>query len=87
MQHPQPQGLGAQDRIGASLGSDAPESIPASLRLQAIPETEAEVLAWGYGLPPADHLTEVRAIWWRQAAQGHRLPAEIGVIVVAGGAL
>ena len=30
-------------------------------------------------------LTELRAIFWRQAALGHRLPAEIGVIVITGG--
>ena len=31
-------------------------------------------------------LASLRAIWWRQASTGHRLPAEIGVIVVEGGA-
>ena len=33
-----------------------------------------------------DEIPELRAMWWRQAALGHRLPAEIGVIVVEGGA-
>ncbi len=33
-----------------------------------------------------DELPELRALWWRQATLGHRLPAEIGVIVVEGGA-
>ena len=28
---------------------------------------------------------EVRAIWWRQVATGHRLPAERGIIVIDGG--
>ncbi len=32
-----------------------------------------------------DEIPEVRALWWRQAALGHRLPAEIGVIVIEGG--
>ena len=32
-----------------------------------------------------DELPELRALWWRQAALGHRLPAEIGVIVIEGG--
>ena len=32
-----------------------------------------------------DELVDVRAMWWRQAALGHRLPAEIGVIVLEGG--
>ena len=30
-------------------------------------------------------LAALRAIFWRQAALGHRLPAEIGVIVLEGG--
>ena len=30
-------------------------------------------------------LAALRAIFWRQAALGHRLPAEIGVIVITGG--
>ena len=28
---------------------------------------------------------ELRAIWWRQIALGHRLPAELGVIAIRGG--
>ena len=31
-------------------------------------------------------LAEVRRIWWRQAATGHRLPAERGIIIIDGGA-
>ena len=27
----------------------------------------------------------VRVIWWRQIALGHRLPAELGVILISGG--
>ena len=30
---------------------------------------------------------QLRALWLRQAALGHRLPAEIGVIVLEGGRL
>ncbi len=30
-------------------------------------------------------LEAVRAIWWAQAGQGHRLPAERDVIVIQGG--
>ena len=32
-------------------------------------------------------LASLRAMWWRQAGAGHRLPAEPGVIIVEGGAL
>ena len=33
-----------------------------------------------------DELLALRRLWWRQAGAGHLLPAEIGVIVVEGGA-
>ena len=32
-----------------------------------------------------DEIPELRALWWRQARLGHRLPAERGVIVIEGG--
>ncbi len=32
-------------------------------------------------------LASLRALWWRQAALGHRLPAETGVIVIEGDGL
>ncbi len=32
-----------------------------------------------------DEIPELRALWWRLAGQGHRLPAERGVIVIEGG--
>ncbi len=32
-----------------------------------------------------DEIPELRALWWRQAALGHRLPAERGLIVLPGG--
>ncbi len=35
---------------------------------------------------PGD-LARLRAIWWNLAALGHRLPAEIDVIVIEGGAV
>ncbi len=31
-----------------------------------------------------DEIPELRGMWWRQAALGHRLPAERGVIVLEG---
>ncbi len=31
-------------------------------------------------------LASLRAMWWAQASAGHRLPAEIDVIVIEGGA-
>jgi len=33
-----------------------------------------------------DEILDLRTLWWRQAAQGHRLPPETGVIVIEGGA-
>ena len=32
-----------------------------------------------------DEIPELRALWWNQAGAGHRLPAEIDVIVIEGG--
>ena len=84
MQHPRPK-PGARDRLGKSRGGDAPEFIPASRKLQAIPESEVEALAFGYGLPPAAHLKACRTLWWRLRRQGVLLPAERRVILVAGG--
>ena len=34
-----------------------------------------------------EEIPELRAMWWRQVALGHRLPAEIGVIVIEAGAI
>ncbi len=34
-----------------------------------------------------DEVSELRAIFWRQARLGHRLPAELGVIVIEGRAV
>ena len=31
-------------------------------------------------------LAALRAVWWRQATQGHRLPAERGIILITRGA-
>ncbi len=33
-----------------------------------------------------DEIPALRAIFWRHAALGHRLPAKIGVILLEGGA-
>ncbi len=32
-----------------------------------------------------DEIPELRAIFWRQVALGHRLPAELGMILLEGG--
>ena len=31
-----------------------------------------------------DEIPMLRAMWWRQARLGHRLPAEIGLILIEG---
>ena len=43
-----------------------------------------EVLALAPPVHPAE-LVELRRIWWDQAALGHRLPPELGVILIQGG--
>ena len=45
----------------------------------------AEALAYGFGVPPEPALTEVRTVWWHQAALGLRLPAGRRVVLLAGG--
>ena len=84
MQHPEPEWTGARDRIDAaeSFGNDAPVSSKSRAPIQAIPECEAEALAYGEARPTGYQLAETRAMWWRQAALGHRLPAERGVILL-----
>ena len=47
------------------------------------PDT-AEILAFGYGIPPASVLAELRSLWWRLRAQGVRLPVERRVILLSG---
>ena len=86
MQHPRsgPGARGGAD-AGLSFGDDAPVSNKPRAPIQAIPECEAEALAYGEELPTGSQLAEARALWWRQAALGHRLPAERGMIVVQGG--
>ncbi len=93
MHNPPHEVRGARDSsdADASLAGDAPVSsnfrvpVKSSVPVQAIPECEAEALAWGYGLPPADHLTEVRAMWLRLRRLGVALPAERRVILITGG--
>ena len=71
----------------ASLAGDASVSNKSRAPVQAIPESEAEALAFGYGLPPADQLTACRAIWWHLRRLGVPLPVERRVILIAGGAI
>ena len=89
MHNPPHEVRGARDSsdADASLAGDAPVSSKFRVPLQAIPESEAEALAWGYGLPPADHLTACRAIWWRLRRLGVPLPVERRVIVIQGGVI
>ena len=51
---------GARGKIGAdvSFADDAPESIPASLRIQATPESEAKSLTSGEAMPAASGLAD-----------------------------
>ncbi len=41
---------------------------------------EVELLAFGYGIPPAPILVELRSLWWRLRDYGVRLPAERRVV-------
>ena len=87
MQHPDPGRTGARDSSDTDALLDGNVSVSSKSRapVQAIPESEAEALAFGYGLPPAAHLTACRATWWRLRRLGVPLPAELRVIRIAGG--
>ena len=87
MRNPPHEVRGARDSAdaNASLAGDASVSSKFRAPIQAIPESEAEALAFGYGLPPADHLTACRAIWWRLRRHVGVLPVERRVILIAGG--
>ena len=86
MQHPDQFMAGAcgKSDAGFSFGDEHQVSSISDAPLQAIPETEAEPLAFGYGRLPADHLAACRAIWGRLRLHGVPLPAESGVILIAG---
>ncbi len=69
-----PGGSGASSKIIAAVNSDGSDhtvDLPVS---QLLPRDVRP-----------DEISELRAIWRRQAALGHHLPAERGVIVLEGG--
>ncbi len=69
-----PGGDGTSSNIIAAVNSDGPDhavDIPVS---QLAPRPIR-----------VDEIPELRRIYWRQAALGHRLPAERGVILLEGG--
>ncbi len=71
---PQPGGNGRGPleiiAAGSGDGSDHSLNIPVSQ-------------LWHRPIGPGE-LASLRVMWWRQAGAGHRLPAEIGVIVIMG---
>ena len=86
MQHPRPRpGARGSADTGVLFGDDAPVSSKSRAPIQVIPECEAEALAWGYGVPPADHLAACRAMWLRLRLRGVPLPAEPRIIMISGG--
>ncbi len=80
---------GARDNLdtGDSFANGAPLSNKSRVPFQVIPECDAEALAWGYGIPPADHLIACRAMWLRLRMRGVPLPAELRIILIEGGAI
>ena len=88
MQHPRPRpGARGNLETGVSIANDALQSGNPRVPFQAIPECDAEALAWGFGLPPADHVTACRAMWLRLRMRGVPLPAEPRIILIEGGAI
>ena len=69
-----PGGNGASSKIIATVNSDGSNHIVDIGVSQLVPRDVRP-----------DEIPELRALWWRQAALGRRLPAERGVIVLPGG--
>ncbi len=69
-----PGGSGASSKIIAAVNSDRSDHTVDIGVSQLVPRDVRP-----------DEIPELRAMWWRQAALGHRLPAERGLIVLPGG--
>ena len=86
MAKPRPKpGARGSSEAGAKFANDAQVSSNSHDPLQAIPESEAEALAFVYGRLPADHLTTIRALWWRMRCLGVLLPVGPSIVVIRGG--
>ena len=70
----------------AGGGQPSSESIAADHCDNSDPSLEIPVSQLRHRPISPGELASLRAMWWRQASAGHRLPAEIDVIVVEGGA-
>ena len=68
-----PGGSGASSKIIAAVKRDGSETTTDLLVSQLVPRDVRP-----------DEIPELRAMWWRQAALGHRLPAEAEIIVIEG---
>ncbi len=69
-----PGGSGASSKIIAAVNNDGSDHTVGIEFAQLAPRAVRP-----------DEIPELRALWWRHAALGHRLPAERGVIVLLGG--
>ena len=69
-----PGGSGASSKIIAAVNSDGSDL---NLDLDVSQLVRRDVRP--------DEIPELRSLWWRQVGAGHRLPAELGVIVIRGG--
>ena len=69
-----PGGSGASSKIIAAVNNDGSDHTVGIEFAQLLPRNVRP-----------EEIPELRAVWWRQAALGHRLPAERDVIVIEGG--
>jgi hypothetical protein len=72
------------DKRRGAPGKNGPSSKDISVVSSDGPETSLEIPVSQLVPRPVrpDEIHELRAIFWRQAALGHRLPAECGVILL-----
>jgi hypothetical protein len=83
-----PTGAGRQAVVGAKQNSQSPKSNStyppspqADVPIDFDPDLNPILARHWFGVHPHG----VTSLWWRFAGLGHRLPAELGVIVIEGG--
>ena len=73
------------DEAMSALVAQTPEEDLASTRVDAGEAPDAGDVAALHASEPIDDIEGVRCVWWSLARQGHRLPAQRGVILIRGG--
>ncbi len=74
-----------QDELRTALATQTPDHNLASAGDgTSVEAPDAEAVATRRVLEPIGDIEGVRCVWWSLARQGHRLPAERGIILIDG---